>query len=131
MCSQKYTAHCLRATSIQAMSDSGHELRHIMFVTGHKNESSIRSYSRECSSDQKANISNTLSSLSGSARNQLELSHIPIIPPKCVNIPVTYALGASPSTSNNMCIAPMAMAPQSYPSHNQHILSAGQGLMSN
>ena len=37
-CSKFYTAHCLRATAIQAMSDAGHELRHIMFMTGHKHE---------------------------------------------------------------------------------------------
>ncbi|XP_021357785.1 uncharacterized protein LOC110453244 [Mizuhopecten yessoensis] len=31
-CTQLYTAHCLRATAIQAMSDAGFDLRHIMFI---------------------------------------------------------------------------------------------------
>jgi hypothetical protein len=29
-CSQNYTAHCLRATTIQALNDDSFELRHIM-----------------------------------------------------------------------------------------------------
>ena len=52
-CSKVYTAHCLRATAIQAMNDAGHELRHIMFMTGHKSESSIRSYNRHCSESKR------------------------------------------------------------------------------
>jgi len=60
-CSKIYTAHCLRATAIQAMSDADHELRHIMFMTGHKNEASIRSYNRHCSVQQKKSLSATLS----------------------------------------------------------------------
>jgi hypothetical protein len=60
-CSKVYTAHCLHATSIQAMNDVGHELRHIMFMTGHKNEASIRSYNRHCSVQQKKLLSSTLS----------------------------------------------------------------------
>jgi len=35
--STAYTAHCLRATVIQAMHDAGFEARHIMFMSGHKN----------------------------------------------------------------------------------------------
>jgi len=38
MCKNTYTAHCLRATSIQHMSDAGFQLRYIMYMymTGHK-----------------------------------------------------------------------------------------------
>ncbi|CAG2253459.1 KCTD1_15 [Mytilus edulis] len=60
-CSKVYTAHCLRATAIQCMNDAGHELRHIMYMTGHRNESSIRSYNRHCSVGQKKSLSLTLS----------------------------------------------------------------------
>ena len=66
-CKQRYTAHCLRATSIQALSDAGVELRHIMFMSGHRNEGSIRSYSRECASSQELVISKTLSSLASAS----------------------------------------------------------------
>lgn len=66
-CKQRYTAHCLRATSIQALSDAGIELRHIMFMSGHRNEGSIRSYARKCSGNQKLAISKTLSSLASAS----------------------------------------------------------------
>ena len=32
------TAHCLRATAITAMNDSGYEARYILFMSGHHNE---------------------------------------------------------------------------------------------
>jgi hypothetical protein len=54
---KKYTAHCLRATAIQHMNDAGFEARHIMFMSGHKSEASIRSYNRSCSNRQKRQIS--------------------------------------------------------------------------
>ena len=60
-CRKIYTAHCRRATAIQAMNDAGHELRHIMFMTGHKHEASIRSYNCHCSVQQKKSLSATLS----------------------------------------------------------------------
>ncbi|CAC5386248.1 unnamed protein product [Mytilus coruscus] len=41
-CSVMYTAHCLRATAIQAMSDAGFEIRHIMYMSGHRNEASVQ-----------------------------------------------------------------------------------------
>lgn len=66
-CKQRYTAHCLRAASIQALSDAGIELRHIMFMSGHRDEGSIRSYARKCSGNQKLAISKTLSSLASAS----------------------------------------------------------------
>ncbi|CAC5412749.1 unnamed protein product [Mytilus coruscus] len=63
-CSVMYTAHCLRATAIQAMSDAGFEIRHITYMSGHRNEASVRSYSRDCYTLQKKSISDTLSTLS-------------------------------------------------------------------
>ena len=52
-CSMMYTAHCLRATTIQGMSDAGFEIRDIMYMSVHRNESSFRSYNRSCSTMQK------------------------------------------------------------------------------
>lgn len=71
-CSTIYTAHCLRATAITAMNDAGFEARHIMFMSGHRNEGSIRSYNRSVSSNQKLKISNALSTLSTSKSNEAE-----------------------------------------------------------
>ena len=41
-----YTNHCVRATSVTILDECGFEARHIMAVSGHRSESSIRSYSR-------------------------------------------------------------------------------------
>lgn len=55
--SQKYTNHCIRATAMSLLDEGNFEARHIMRVSGHKSESSIRSYSR-----RQKEISHALSS---------------------------------------------------------------------
>jgi site-specific recombinase XerD len=37
-CSRIYTPHFLRATAIQRMNDAGYQIRHIMHMSGHKDE---------------------------------------------------------------------------------------------
>ena len=44
--SKCYTKHSIRATAVTILDKSGFEARHIMAVSGHKNEASIRSYSK-------------------------------------------------------------------------------------
>lgn len=44
--SKVYTNHCLRATCVTTLDSVGFEARHIMGVSGHKAETSIRNYSR-------------------------------------------------------------------------------------
>ena len=61
-CQNHYTAHCIRATCIQNLSDAGIETRKIMYWSGHRNEASVRSYSRDISTNQKQTISSVLSS---------------------------------------------------------------------
>ena len=56
-----YTNHSIRATCITLLDDAGNEARHIMSVSGHKNESSIRSYSKT-NLKRKRNMSTLLSS---------------------------------------------------------------------
>ena len=56
------TKHCLRATVVTTLDDTGHQARDIMTVSGHKSEASICSYS--CTSDRKKKeMSGALSSL--------------------------------------------------------------------
>lgn len=62
-CSKSYTAHCLRATVIQGMNDADFEIRHIMYMSGHKNESSVMCYNRDCSPAKQKMMSDTLSGL--------------------------------------------------------------------
>ena len=44
--SLQYTNHSIRATTITILDRNGYEARHIMAVSGHRNESSIKSYSK-------------------------------------------------------------------------------------
>ena len=44
--SVEYTNHSIRATTITILDRNGYEARHIMSVSGHRNESSIKSYSK-------------------------------------------------------------------------------------
>jgi hypothetical protein len=47
--SQTYTHHCIRTTAASLLDECNFEARHIMRVSGHKYESSIRLYSRRLS----------------------------------------------------------------------------------
>ena len=59
-CSKQYTNHCLRATTITTLDAAGFEARHIMAVSGHKSESSLKHYSR-VQEAQKRKMSLTIS----------------------------------------------------------------------
>ena len=60
--SQKYTNHCIRATAVSLLDECNFEARHIMRVSGHKSETSIRSYSRHLSEVKQKEISHAVSS---------------------------------------------------------------------
>ena len=55
--SSNYTNHCLRATCITTLDQSGFEARQIMAVSGQKSETSIRSYSHHASEQKKREMS--------------------------------------------------------------------------
>ena len=61
--SKKYTNHCIRATAITALDQARFAPRHIMSVSGHRSEASIKNYSRKTSTDQKRKMSETLGKL--------------------------------------------------------------------
>ena len=50
--SKQYTNHSIRATAVTVLDHSNFEAGHIMRVTGHKSEASIRSYSRRLSENK-------------------------------------------------------------------------------
>ncbi|WAQ94259.1 hypothetical protein MAR_006730 [Mya arenaria] len=61
--SREYTNHCIRATAITALSHAGFEARHIMTISGHRNESSVRSSVKDTTPQQKRVMSETLSNI--------------------------------------------------------------------
>lgn len=79
-CNKKYTAHCLRATAIQFMSDAGFQARHIMFMSGHRSEASLRSYSRNMSTEQKKSISSTLSAVATGSEPCVDIPNNQLVP---------------------------------------------------
>ena len=82
--SQTYTNHCIRATCITNLDNSGKEARHIMALTGHKSADSIRSYART-SIGQKRAMSKVLldtSSMSGSGTVNTGLRNMAAKPSK-------------------------------------------------
>lgn len=62
--SYMYTNQSIRATTITILDECGYEARHIMAVSGHKSESSIRSYAAQTSLRKKKKMSETLSASS-------------------------------------------------------------------
>ena len=68
-----YTNHSIRATAITLLDSAGLEARHIMAVSGHKAESSIRSYSKT-SNDIKRKMSDTLSSASSLKKSKVSFN---------------------------------------------------------
>ena len=56
-----YMNHSIRATMITKLDESGYKAQHIMAMSGHRNESSIRSYSSQTSLSAKRKMSETLS----------------------------------------------------------------------
>lgn len=75
----RYTGHSLRATSIQSLSDAGFEARNIMFMSDHKREDSLKSYSRRPSTMQKQIMSSVLESV---ASGQDTTAMAVTLPPK-------------------------------------------------
>jgi len=59
--SKLYTNHCVRATAITLWSNAGIPNRHIMAISGHRNEQSLSHYNTRPSTSQLRNCSEVLS----------------------------------------------------------------------
>ena len=58
--SMTYTNHSIRATVITTLDKCGFEARHITAISGHKNESTIKTYSTKCPESKKREMNDTL-----------------------------------------------------------------------
>ena len=63
--SKRYTNHCVRVTSLQLLDDEEIPGRHIIRISGHKSESTIKTYARKLSSARKRNISDVFHKATG------------------------------------------------------------------
>lgn len=59
--SRIYTNHSIRATSITTLDECGFESRHIMRVSGHRSEASLKSYAQKVPQSKKMEMSDCLS----------------------------------------------------------------------
>ena len=56
-----YTNHCIRKTVIQTLDDEGFETRHIMALSSHKSETTIKEYATKCPESKKHEMYDALS----------------------------------------------------------------------
>jgi hypothetical protein len=61
--SMNYTNHSIRATSITEMDEAGVASRHIMRISGHKSETSIKNYSNRLSDKKRGKYLTVLATL--------------------------------------------------------------------
>ena len=83
--SKRYTNHCLRVTAISVLDQSGVAGRHIIRISGHKNEESLKNYSRKITNAKKRSISETISAAVGVSPPAKKL-------PSCVTQPQTVTV---------------------------------------
>ena len=76
--SKNYNNHCVRATYITVLSESGFEARHIYTSSGHRNEQSVRNYVRDTSNAQKRNMSASISSFTTTTHLTAATEHLDI-----------------------------------------------------
>lgn len=99
------------------VNDSGWEARHIMFLSGHRNESSLRSYSRTVSTSQKRALSTTLSSLKTqtSSATMCDAQHAvvprPAIQNELIPVETTTATSVSSQMSYQLSMQSVTQTP--------------------
>ncbi|XP_030066795.1 uncharacterized protein LOC115475173 isoform X2 [Microcaecilia unicolor] len=58
--SKIYTNHCIRSTCCQVLSEAGIQNRHIISISGHKSELSLRHYTNQTNDKQKCDLNKIL-----------------------------------------------------------------------
>ncbi|VDI28096.1 Hypothetical predicted protein [Mytilus galloprovincialis] len=70
--SKVYSNHCIRATCITLLNEAGFEGRHIITISGHRSEESIKSYCRDTTNKQKREMSKFVSEFTTVTETQSE-----------------------------------------------------------
>ena len=109
----RYTNHCLRTTSVTVLDNAQFPDRHIMTVSGHKSETSLKQYSHHTSETTKRSMSTTLNRCLGlDVRSQTSTSNSTVISP------TTVATVASADVSENTPIPESGLTLQPLPADN-------------
>ena len=93
-----YTNHCIRSTCVSTLDEQGFEARHIMSVSGHRSESSIRAFSRtKIGTKRKMATSLAAPTLAKKVTSTIDvpvstnpISNTPSLPPHVENIRIPY-----------------------------------------
>ena len=73
--STTYTNHSIKATTITILNRSGFKARHIMSVSGHRNESRIKSYNKTDEST-KTNMAGSLRVVIDNKKSEAEMKSL-------------------------------------------------------
>ena len=101
--SKQYTNHSIRVTAVTVLDHSNFEARHIMRVSGHKSEASIRSYSRRLSENKQREISETLGLAFGYSSESAETISSSFSPSETLELTSTQYK----NTPDTTCISPL------------------------
>ena len=96
-----YSNHSIRATVITSLNESGYEARHIIAITGHKSETTVKQYAKKCPEKKKREMSECLAVKLDTKKAKLEGKV-----DKIVNMPFrvhskTAATMVTPLTNNS------------------------------
>ena len=75
--SQEYTNHSIRATVISTLDAAGFEARHIITLSSHKSESTIKEYSTKCPENKKREMFESLSNAMKPKSKKPKQNHAP------------------------------------------------------
>ena len=103
--SQRYTNHSLRATSVTLLDQGGHEARHIMKVSGHTSETSIKNYAHHVGERDRRAMSATLTTA-------LQATAAPSAPQQMQVMPYMPRTASSTSATVTPLSPPVAWQPE-------------------
>lgn len=112
-CSRKYTTHCLCSTATQASNNERFEIRYIIYMSGYRNEASVRSFNRDCSTAQKQHLSHAFAKVAKASSSAESL-------PCIVASPCTFRITTAPPHQAHVepTVSPSRLSPSFISNYN-------------